>query len=224
MNILIVEDENGIVSALQQTLSAAHYMSHACYDGISGLDEASTGLYDVILLDVMLPGKDGFDVLSELRGQGINTPVIMLTARTALEDRVKGLDYGADYYLTKPFESGELLAIIRAVSRRKDDGIRMTNPSFGDISIDEKHGVLLRGSDSVRLSARELNLLQVLIEADGGIVSKDRIAEKLWGLESEAEYNSVEVYISFIRKKLDFIRSNVVIRTARGLGYMLEEK
>lgn len=224
MNVLIVEDEAGIVSALQQTLSAAHYMSHACYDGVSGLDEASTGIYDVILLDVMLPGKDGFAVLSELRGNGISTPVIMLTARTSLEDRVTGLDCGADYYLPKPFDSGELLAIIRAVSRRKDEGIRMAAPSFGDITLDSKRGVMLCKGDSVRLSARELSLLQVLMEAEGGIVSKERIAEKLWGFESDAEYNNVEVYISFLRRKLDFVRSNVAIRTARGLGYRLEEK
>lgn len=224
MNVLIVEDEKGIVSALEETLSSAHYLSHACYDGQSGLDEAATGIYDVILLDVMLPCLDGFTVLSELRACGISTPVIMLTARTALEDRVHGLDSGADYYLSKPFDSGELLAIIRAVSRRKDEGLRMADPSFGDISIDERQGLLSCAGDSIRLSARELNLLQVLISAGGSIVSKEHIAEKLWGLESDSEYNNVEVYISFLRRKLEFVRSRVTIKASRGLGYRLEEK
>lgn len=194
------------------------------YTGTDGRDYALTEGYDAIILDVMLPGMDGFTVLKEIRKQGIHTPVLMLTARGDLEDRVRGLDYGADYYLPKPFEKEELIACLRAITRRKEDVV-ISELSFGDVRLSEKDGSLACtvSGESVRLGAKEYQMMELFIRNPRQILSKEIIIERIWGLDSEAEYNSREVYVSFLRKKLGFIGAKVTIKTTRGLGYSLED-
>ena len=193
--------------------------------GPDGLDDALTGGYDAIVLDVMLPGMDGFSVLARLRREGVATPVLMLTARGELSDRVRGLDQGADYYLTKPFQTPELLACVRLLLRRSngesggDDCIRR-----GDLVLDPGTFQVTCGQRSARLSRKEYDLLEMLMRNGGQILSKEQLLLKAWGYESNAEDNNVEVYISFLRRKLELVRSNMRIRTVRLVGYCLEEK
>lgn len=224
MRLLIIEDEKGLSDAIAHMLKARQWLVTAQYDGKSGLEEALTGIYDAIVLDVMLPAMDGFEVLSQLRAQGVQTPVLLLTAKTGLENRVHGLNLGADYFLAKPFEMEELLACINAISRRKESKMESKVPSFGDVEIDTSCAVLrcTATGSSVKMSAREMNLAEMLVRSEGRIVGKNMISEKLWGLENDSEYNNTEVYISFLRKKLAFIGSDTAIRTARGIGYYLE--
>lgn len=222
----MIEDEKGLSDAVCHMLKTKGWLVRAVYDGKSGLEEAETDLYDLIILDVMLPGMDGFTLLSRLRGERISTPVLMLTAKTDLQSRVKGLDWGADYYLTKPFEMAELLACVNALARRRDTSIENTDPEFGDLVLKAQNGELsssLTGK-SVKLSVREINLAELLMRSQGRIISKEQIEEKLWGLESGSEYNSSEVYVSFLRKKLTFLGSSVSIKVARGIGYYMETK
>lgn len=225
MRLLIIEDEKGLSDAISHMLKTKGWLVSACYDGLSGLEEAQTNLYDLIVLDVMLPKMDGFTILSRLRADKISAPILMLTAKADLESRVKGLNGGADYYLPKPFEMAELLACVNALSRRKDTSIESKNPSFGDLQLSPSQGELScsRSGKSVKLSVREINLAEILITAEGRIISKEQIADKLWGLESDSEYNSTEVYVSFLRKKMSFIDSNVSIKAARGIGYYMED-
>lgn len=224
MRILLVEDEKYLSAAICKLLKQQHFSTDPVYTGTDGLDYALAGGYDAIILDVMLPGMDGFSVLQKIRKQGIHTPVLMLTARGDLEDRVRGLDYGADYYLPKPFEKEELIACLRAITRRKEDTM-ISELSFGDVILSEKDGSLACTStgEKVRLGAKEYQMMELFIRNPRQILSKETIIERIWGLDSEAEYNSPEVYVSFLRKKLNFIGSGVNIRTARGLGYSLEE-
>ncbi len=224
MKLLIIEDEKGLSDALAHTLRAKGWLVGQSFDGRSGLEEAESGLYDLIVLDVMLPSLDGFTILDSLRSDGIQTPVLMLTARSDLKSRIKGLNSGADYYLPKPFDMDELLACINALSRRRETTIE-TGLSYGDITLRKDEGLLLKnGGESIKLSAREINLLEMLLQAGGRIVGKEQIFEKLWGFESESDYNSAEVYISFLRKKLKYIGSSTEIKAARGIGYSLEKK
>lgn len=222
MRILIIEDEVRLASTLQDLLELNGYTADICHDGESGLDNALTGIYDIILLDVMLPRLDGFSVLQRLRQSGSSAPVLMLTARSDVSDRVQGLDCGADYYLTKPFEPRELLACIRALTRRQPD---LRNPDlleYGDLKLDKNAFSLLCGERSVRLSRKEFDLMELLVLNRELVLTKETILVKLWGYESDAEDNNVEVYISFLRKKLSHIHSRVRIKTIRLVGYCLE--
>jgi DNA-binding response OmpR family regulator len=223
MRILIVEDEVRLASTLKDLLEMNSYTADVCHDGETGLDNALTGIYDVMILDVMLPRLDGFAVLRRLRAAGNATPVLMLTARSEVTDRVEGLDCGADYYLTKPFEPRELLACIRALTRRTPDLQKSDTLEFGDLTLDKSAFTLVCGSRSVRLSRKEFDLAELLMRNRGQILTKETLLLKIWGYESDAEDNNVEVYISFLRKKLEHLHSRVKIRTIRMVGYMLEE-
>ena len=223
MKILLIEDEKGLSDALCRTFENAHYTAEARYDGASGLDEALTGTYDAVVLDVMLPKKDGFTVLRELRAAELSTPVLMLTARGELEDRVAGLDAGADYYLTKPFETAELLACLRVITRNPGETAQ-DEPSFGDLSLSASQGGItcLTNGRFVKMGPKELQLIELLIRAGGSILSREFLTERIWGFDDESEYNKIEVYVSFVRRKISFIGSGVRIAATRGIGYSLE--
>ena len=222
MRILIVEDEVRLAEALVQIFMKEKYSADACYDGVSGLDNALTGIYDVIVLDIMLPKMNGLEVLRTLRANKIKTPVILLTAKDEVSDKVTGLDIGADDYLTKPFYTEELLARIRSLGRRNSDVICDNILSFDGISLNISTYELMCGEKSVKLGLKEFNIMELLIKNGARILSKETLIEKIWGYESDAEYNNVEVYISFLRKKLSHIKSKVIIKTVRGVGYCLE--
>lgn len=223
MKILIVEDERDLMNALGAILEQNQYTVDKAYNGIDGEDFAKTGLYDAIILDIMLPGRDGLRVLRNLREEGISTPVLLLTARSEVEDKIKGLDTGADDYLTKPFNTGELMARIRALTRRKDEytGDVLT---IGTTELDKNTHELTCGAASVKLSLKEYQILELLMINRKQIVAKERIIEKIWGYDCDAEYNAIEVYVSFIRKKIAAIRSDIQIKAVRGLGYSIEEQ
>ena len=222
MRILIVEDEVRLASTLQDLMELNGWTADVCHDGESGLDNALSGIYDVVILDVMLPRMDGFSVLRQLRAAGSAAPVLMLTARSEVADRVEGLDCGADYYLTKPFEPRELTACVRALSRRAPDLRPPEALEFGDLTLDRNAFALVCADRSVHLSRKEFDLAELLIRNRGQILTKETLLLKLWGYDSEAEDNHVEVYISFLRKKLEHLRSGVKIRTIRKAGYTLE--
>jgi DNA-binding response OmpR family regulator len=224
MRILIVEDELHLAEALTQILRKNNYTVDAVNDGRSGLDNALSGIYDLIILDIMLPEMDGINVLRNIRKEGLSTPVILLTAKGEISDRVKGLDSGADDYLAKPFATEELLARIRAASRRKGEILPDNALKFGDIELNTSTLKLSTGSKEIKLILKESELLELLITRKNAATSKEMIIEKLWGFDSDAEHNNVEVYISFLRKKLSFLNSSVSINTVRGIGYILEVK
>ena len=222
MRILIVEDETRLAETLGQIMTEQRYQVDIVCDGADGLDYGLSGQYDVILLDVMLPKLDGFTVLRRLRAEGSTTPVLMLTARSELTDRVNGLDSGADYYLTKPFEPKELLACIRALTRRQPE-LRQTDAlEYGDLRLEKTSFTLSCGERSVRLSRKEFDMMEMLMLNRKLVITKEKLLLKVWGYESDAEDNNVEVYISFLRKKLDHLHSQVKIRTIRMVGYCLE--
>ena len=221
MRVLIVEDEARLAASLQDLLELNGCTADISHDGESGLDNALSGIYDVILLDVMLPRLDGFTVCRRLRAEHNATPVLMLTARDQLEDRVEGLDCGADYYLTKPFEPRELMACVRALARRQPE-LRSDLLEAGDLRLDKNAFTLVCGERSVRLSRREFDLMELLMRNRDIVLTKETLLLKLWGYESDAEDNNVEVYISFLRKKLAHLRSAVRIKTIRMVGYCLE--
>lgn len=222
MRILIVEDEVRLASTLAALLRRQGYTADICHNGVDGLDSAASGIYDLLILDAMLPGMDGFSLLRHLRDGGSALPVLMLTARSDVSDRVRGLDCGADYYLTKPFEPTELLACIRSLlrrggDRRSDDGL-----AFGDLRLEQGTFLLTCGERSVRLSRREYDLMELLMRSGKIIVTKEQLLLKVWGYDSEAEDNNVEVYVSFLRRKLSHLHSQVHIKTIRLVGYCLE--
>lgn len=221
MRILLVEDEWGLVEALKAIFSKENYCVDVFMDGESGLDYGLTGIYDLIILDIMLPKKNGIQVLKELRKAKIETPVLMLTAKAEVEDKIMGLDGGADDYLTKPFQTGELLARIRSVTRRKGEIIDH-DPVLGDLTLRQKTREIICGASSVKLGLKEFLLLETLMQNPRQIISKEQLIEKVWGFDNEAEYNNVEVYISFLRKKINFVGSRVQIKVNRGIGYFLE--
>ena len=223
MRILLVEDEKNLSAAVCRLLEKQRFVVDPVYTGPDGLDCALSGGYDAVVLDVMLPGMDGFTVLNRLRGEGVKTPVMMLTARGDLQDRIRGLEGGADYYLPKPFQMEELIACLRAITRR-GDGKPVMALSYGGVSLSEKDARLqcdLSGQ-SVKLGAKEYQLMEVFLRNPGQILPKETLIERVWGYESDAEYNNLEVYVSFLRKKLTFIGAQVKIRASRGLGYSLE--
>ncbi|MCI8801944.1 MAG: response regulator transcription factor [Oscillibacter sp.] len=222
MRVLVIEDEVRLAATLQDLLELNGYTADVRHDGESGLDEALTGIYDVILLDVMLPRLDGFTVLRRLREAGGSVPVLMLTARSEISDRVEGLDRGADYYLTKPFDPKELLACIRALTRRQPELRNLDLLEFGDLRLEKNSFALSCGERSVRLSRKEFDMMELLMLNRNLVLTKESLLLKLWGYESDAEDNNVEVYISFLRKKLTHLHSCVKIRTIRMVGYCLE--
>lgn len=221
MRILIVEDEKRLAETLADIITHNKDIADICHDGKSGLDNALSGIYDAIILDVMLPVMDGFEVVRQMRKNENTTPVLMLTARTTLDDRINGLDYGADYYLTKPFETSELLACLRAITRRGNE-LKSENTVYEDILVNLATSELVCDSRSVRLGAKELELIRLLIANKGILLPKESIYLKIWGYDSEAEDSIVEVYISFMRKKLEHIGSKVKISVVRRVGYQLE--
>lgn len=221
MRVLVVEDEARLADTLRDLLEMDGWTADVCRDGEAGLDNALSGIYDVVLLDVMLPKLDGFTVLRRLRSSGSAVPVLMLTARSELSDRVEGLDSGADYYLTKPFEPKELLACVRALTRRQPE-LRSGALSYGDLRLEKSSFTLSCAERSVRLSRKEFDIMEQLMMNRRQILAKETLLLKIWGYESDAEDNNVEVYISFLRKKLSHLRSQVRIKTIRMVGYCLE--
>ena len=223
MRLLVIEDEKRLAQNLAELLRRQGYTVDVSSDGVSGYDNAVTDIYDLILLDAMLPGMDGFTLLRRLRAGGHAVPVLMLTARSDVADRVQGLDCGADYYLTKPFEPDELLACIRSLLRRGGGDVRTDDAiTFGDLRLEPGTFLLRCGQREVRLSRREYDLMELLIRSYPQIVTKEQLILKVWGYDSDAEDNNVEVYISFLRRKLEHLHSAVKIRTHRMVGYCLE--
>lgn len=221
MNILVVEDELRLADSICEIFRSQKYSCDAVYDGADGLAYGESGIYDVIVLDIMLPKMNGFDVLRNLRAKHINTPIILLTARDDISDKVKGLDYGADDYLTKPFSKDELLARVRAISRRTGDVI-LDEICYGDIKLDLNGYTLCCNNKRLHIGHKEFEILKIMLSNPTQIFSKDDIITKVWGYLSDAEDNNVEVYISFIRKKLQFLKSKVNITTVRKIGYHLD--
>lgn len=221
MNVLVVEDERNLADAICHILNDGGYKAEAAYDGPSGLKAAKSGLYDAMILDVMLPGMSGLDIAHTLRRAGNSLPILMLTARTSTTDKVEGLDAGADDYMTKPFEAPELLARIRALTRRTGDVI-LDEITFGDLKLDlTTHDLACEGR-SVHLSGKEFEVMRMLLSSNARVVSKQDLLTRVWGTDSEASENSVEAYISFLRKKLNHLHSKVQVTTLRMLGYRLE--
>ena len=221
MKILVVEDELRLAEALSQIMQEQKYQGDVANDGNDGLDYALYGDYDVIVLDVMLPGKDGFEVVRALRAAKVQTPVIMLTARDDVRDKIRGLDKGADDYMTKPFVPEELLARIRALSRRQGE-VLLEEISMEDLTLSLSTNDLLCGAKSIHLAFKEFEIMKILLSNQKAIVSKEMLISKVWGDDSDAEDNNVEAYISFLRKKLSFLGSRVQISTIRKVGYRLE--
>lgn len=224
MRIMIAEDEEKLADALVQIFAKNKMTADAFGNGIDALDNALTGIYDVIVLDIMMPGMTGIEVLRKIRAEGMDTPVLMFTAKDEISDKVKGLDSGADDYLTKPFATEELLARVRALSRRSSAAIVNSDIiTCGDLSLDTAAYELSCGKNSLKLGLKEFSIMDLLMKNSGRVLSKETLITKIWGYDSDAEYNNVEVYISFLRKKLDFIKSKAAIKTVRGVGYTLEE-
>ena len=223
MKLLLVEDEVQLSEALSQILIKNNYSVDAVYDGDDGLNYGLTDIYDVIILDIMLPKLNGLQVLRMLRKKGVSTPIILLTAKDSVEDKVTGLDLGADDYLSKPFSSEELLARLRALTRRKGEVINDNILDFGDIRLNLSTYDLECKNNSITLTLKEFDILHYFMQRPKSIVSKDDLITKLWGFDSEADHNNIEVYISFLRKKLTHIDSSVKISTIRRVGYKLEE-
>ena len=222
MKILLAEDERRMAQALKELLKQENYEVDHFEDGLSALDAIEGDVYDMIILDVMLPGMNGFQVAKNARAKGIKAPILMLTAKGEVDDKVEGLDSGADDYLTKPFMAKELLARIRALLRRNydaQDGIL----SFGDITLNTNSATLTSSENgqSIRLSDKEFRILEYMIANKGNILTREQLALKIWGYDNEAEYNNVEVYMSFTRKKLAFIHAKTQIKAVRGIGYEL---
>ena len=224
MRILLVEDEKQLSEALGAILEKNKYIVDRVFDGEDGLDYILSDIYDVVILDIMLPKKNGLEVLKEARKEGIATPIILLTAKGEISDKVAGLDSGADDYLPKPFYTEELLARVRALSRRKGEVLSDNSLCYKDIILNIGNLELTCRDNSVKLTAKESGLLELFINRKDMISSKDDIISKLWGYESEAEHNNVEVYVSFLRRKLTYLKSKVVIKAIRNLGYILEYK
>ncbi|MBQ3374295.1 MAG: response regulator transcription factor [Oscillospiraceae bacterium] len=220
MRILIIEDEKLLADSIEYLLRSKGFETEAVYDGESGEEYAELGIYDLLILDVMMPGLNGYEVAQRVRAKRCTTPILMLTAKSELEDRIQGLNAGADYYLTKPFDSRELLACINALLRRQ--GNQVDELCYGNTRLDLSTGLLICGEKSIRLSAREFDVMRFLLQSRDQILSKEIILSRIWGLESNAVENHVEVYVGFLRKKLASIGSNLNIAAIRRMGYHLE--
>ena len=221
MHILIVEDEVRLADALGHILEEEKYQTDVVYDGQDGLDYALSGIYDMIILDVMLPKMNGFDVAAELRKNKVNTPILMLTAKDSVPDKVTGLDSGADDYMTKPFEAAELLARVRALTRRQGEVI-LNELTFEDLRLDLSTCDLSCGARSTHLNYKEFEILKLLMSNPKTAVTKEDLIIKVWGYDSDATDNNVEAYVSFLRRKLKFVESKVNITALRKVGYRLE--
>lgn len=220
VQILIVEDDKKLALALKQILVEADYQVDAVHDGQSGLDYGLSGIYDVIILDVMLPKMDGFEVAKELRRNHVDTPILLLTARDTVRDKIVGLDSGADDYMTKPFSPAELLAHLRALLRRQGQVVFET-VTFGDLTLNLESHDLTCGDKSIHLGFKEFSLARILLSNPTQVLSKEQLLAKVWGVESTAVDNNVEAYISFLRKKFRFVGSRVTIESLRKTGYRL---
>ena len=220
MKILVIEDEKLLADSLKTLLENKGFQVETVYDGISGAEYAEMGVYDLLILDVMMPGLDGFQVARRVRSKRCATPILMLTAKSDIESRIEGLNAGADYYLTKPFDSRELLACINALLRRQ--GNQVDELVYGNTALELGTSLLVCGDKSVRLSAREFDVMRFLLQSQGQILPKEVILSRVWGFDSNAVENHVEVYVGFLRKKLLSIGSNVRIVALRRLGYHLE--
>ena len=222
MKVLIVEDERALADALEHIVRRAGYAADAVYNGTDALAQAMEGEYDVIVLDVMLPDMDGFQIVSRLRARGNPTPVLMLTARADVSDKVTGLNAGADDYMTKPFDNAELLARLNALCRRTGEVV-LNEIHFADVTLDLNAARLSAGSDSVQLSKKEFELARLLLSHPRQTLSMDAIYSHVWGLDAEVTENNVMAYVSFLRKKLKYLNSRVTIRNIPQIGYRLEE-
>ena len=220
MKILIVEDEVLLADSIKTLLEKKGFTVEVAYDGETGKDYAETGVYDLLILDVMMPKLNGYDLARQVRAERCATPILMLTAKSELEDRIEGLNAGADYYLTKPFDTRELLACINALLRRQ--GSQVDELRYGNTALDLASGMLVCGAESVRLSAKEFDIMRFLLQSRGNNLSKEVILARVWGFDSNAVENHVEVYVGFLRKKLASIGSNLRIEAVRRLGYHLE--
>ena len=220
MKILIIEDEQLLADSIAEVLRRKGFEAEAVYDGETGAEYAELGVYDLLILDVMMPGLDGYTVARQVRARHLGTPILMLTARSGLEDRITGLNAGADYYLTKPFDTRELLACVNALLRRQ--GAQVNQLTLGNTSLDLSTAALSCGAGSIRLSAREFDIMRLLLQAGERNLSKAALLERVWGHDSDAVENHVEVYVCFLRKKLASIGSNIRIESIRRLGYHLE--
>ena len=220
MKILIIEDEKLLADSIRTMLESKGFAVDVCYDGESGADYAELGVYDLLILDVMLPELNGYQVAQQVRAKRCSTPILMLTARSDLEDRIAGLNAGADYYLTKPFDTRELLACINALLRRQ--GGQVDEMVYGNTALDLSTSTLICGEKSVRLSTREFDVMRLLMQSREKNLSKEVILARVWGYDSNAVENHVEVYVGFLRKKLLSIGSNLRIEAIRRQGYHLE--
>lgn len=223
MKILIVDDERQLTEALAAILKQNNYSVDCAFDGEDGLDRALSGIYDLVILDVMMPRLDGFSVLKILRQKKLDVPILMLSAKSETSDKIEGLNYGADDYLTKPFSTEELLARIKALLRRKE---KFTGDvlAFNDVKLDRDSFELIRGTKKIALGKKEFQILEMLILNEGKSIDKERFIEKIWGYDTDAEYNTIEVYVSFLRKKLAAVDAKTEIKSIRGIGYTLGEK
>ena len=222
MKILVIEDEKLLADSIKEMLERKGFQVEAVYDGEAGKEFALLGIYDLLILDVMMPKMDGYEMARQVRMNRCNTPILMLTAKSDVQDRIAGLNAGADYYLTKPFDSGELLASINALLRRQAG--QVNEMVFGNTALDLGTGMLMCDGKTVRLSAKEFDVMRLLLQAGKRNLSKSAILSHIWGLESNAVENHVEVYVAILRKKLSGIGSDVKIVSIRGLGYHLEVK
>lgn len=224
MKILIIEDEYSLADAIAETLQKEKFVVTIIANGEDGENEALTNIYDLILLDVMLPNKDGFEILKDLRKEKIETPIIMLTAKSEMMDKLNGLEHGADDYITKPFHMRELIARIKVILKRKTN-IKDTNIlEYSDLKLDLGTGKMSSIHAEIAINGKELELLETLLLNKNQIISREILANKIWGYNSETEYNNVEVYVSFLRKKLKLLKSKVKIKAVRGIGYKMEEE
>lgn len=222
MKILLIEDEQRVAEAVQAILEKEGYRTDVVYDGLSGLDYILSDTYDLVLLDIMLPKLNGIDILKNARHEGITVPIILLSARAEADEKIQGLDAGADDYLVKPFDAGELLARIRVRMRESVSGFNGPGLTVGDAWL-EQATYKLHGKDkSIKLSNKEYQLLEYLMLNGGKILSRDMIISRVWGTDSDADYNNLEVYISFVRRKLKYVESSASIVTTKGVGYSIE--
>lgn len=223
MRLLLIEDEKRLSEALVYVLKKNNYAVDVAFDGANGEEMAETDIYDLIILDRMLPKKDGVEILKTIRGNGIKTPVIFLTAKDSISDRVTGLDAGADDYLVKPFSTEELLARVRALSRRQSDIVKSSSIQFFSTTFDPLKGEVKFEGETIQLSAKESQLLELLMKNKNQVMTRELIIDRVWGMESEIDANSIELYVYYLRKKLKNNKCNIAIKTIRGVGYSAEE-